>query len=166
MQIIQHCLRKNPDERYTSALEIKRDLEYCRAAAEGITRTHLRTLFRQARQPRIAIPSLLVLLIAVALVSWRIHHRFRVRWAREEALPQISQFVEEGNVAAAYTLATEAERFIPDDPMLVKAWPHISWSSSIITRPPGASVFRRDYNSLNSDRITAPAPSPNSRDSS
>ena len=40
----------------------------------------------------------------------------------------------------------QAERYIPHDPILVKMWPDISWSSAITTSPPGASVYRRNYN--------------------
>ena len=149
VRIVQHCLRKLPEERYATVPEIERDIKNCGVMSEAITKAYLRVMFRQVKRPRVASPVLLIMLISVALMAWRIHYSFRVRWAREQALPRISRLVDEENVGAAYALAVEAERFIPDDPMLAKLWPQISWSGSINTKPPGASVFRRDYTSPN-----------------
>ena len=61
-------------------------------------------------------------------------------------MPQIAQLIEQEKLGEAYALAVQAERYIPDDPMLAKFWPAISWSGSINTTPPGVSVFRRNYN--------------------
>ena len=78
--------------------------------SEAITKTYLRVMFKQVKHPRVASPVLLIMLISVALMAWRIHYSFRVRWAREQALPRISRLVDEENVGAAYALAVEAER--------------------------------------------------------
>jgi hypothetical protein len=50
----------------------------------------------------------------------------------------------------AYALAVKAEKYLPKDPILGKSWSAISWLPSIRTTPPGASVFRRDYNAPDS----------------
>src|SRR5438093_7584019 len=47
-----------------------------------------------------------------------------------------------GSNSQAYAMADEAEKYIPEEPMLSKFWPKISWLASITTTPPGASVFR------------------------
>jgi eukaryotic-like serine/threonine-protein kinase len=85
----------------------------------------------------------------MSFIGWGIHHSSKIRWARDQALPQIGKLIERGEPSKAYALAVQAERYIPADPTLARFWPDISWSDSIVTSPPGASVYRRDYNSPN-----------------
>ena len=146
-RIILRCLRKHPGERYASMPEIERELEDCRAlASEPVSGINLRVLFRQSKRPRVAIPLLLILLALGSLSAWWLQRSLKVRWARTRALPQIAQLIEHEKLGEAYALAIQAERYIPDDPMLGKFWPAISWSASIETTPPGVAVFRRNYN--------------------
>lgn len=148
-QIIRRCLRKHPDERYSRMQEIEQELGDCyELAAEPVSGINLRVLVLQCRRPRVAIPALIMLLALASLVVWSIHYRSRVRWARNQALPEIARLIEHERIADAYALALQAERYIPHDPTLAKIWPDISWSESIITEPPGVSVLRRNYNSV------------------
>jgi len=149
-RIIRRCLRKRPEERYASMIEVERDLKDCsELISEPASGVNPRVLFRQSRQPRVAIPALIILIALMSLIGWGIHHSSKVRWAREQALPQIGKLIERGEPREAYALAVQAERYLPADPTLARFWPDISWSDSIITSPPGASVYRRDYNSPN-----------------
>ena len=149
-RIIRCCLRKRPEDRYASMMEVEQELKNCAelvsAPAIGL---NPRVLFRQSRQPRVAIPALIILIAFMSFIGWGIHHYSKVRWAREQALPQIGKLIERGQPGEAYALAVQAERYIPTDPTLARFWPDISWSDSIITSPPGASVYRRNYNSPN-----------------
>ena len=145
-RIIRRCLRKNAGERYASVSEIERELEDCRALASGpASGIDLKILFRQSKKPSVAIPVLLALLVLGSGSAWWVHRIFRARWARDQLVPQIAQLIEKEEVGKAYALAIQAERYIPKDPLLAKFWPDISWSTSINTTPPGASVFRRNY---------------------
>jgi serine/threonine protein kinase/dienelactone hydrolase len=148
-RIIQRCLRKHPEERYASMSEIEQDLEDCALSSGGTSGINLRALFLRSKRPKVAI-SLLIMLTVGSISAWWLHRSSRARWARNQALPQIAQLVEQEKVGEAYALAVEAERYIPDDPILRKLWPEISWSDSIHTTPSGVSVFRRKYNSPNS----------------
>ncbi len=149
-RIIRCCLRKRPEQRYASMMEIEQELKDCSeqisAPASGV---NPRVLFRQSRQPRVAVPALIILIALMSLIGWGIHHSSKVRWAREQALPQIGKLIERGQPGEAYALAVQAERYIPADPTLARFWPDISLSDSIITSPPGASVYRRNYNTPN-----------------
>ncbi len=69
------------------------------------------------------------------------------RWARDIAIPEISQLYDQGNYGNAFKLATKAERAVPGDPALAKLWPLISWQMTLESTPPGADVYRREYNS-------------------
>ena len=150
-RIIWRCLRKHPEERYASMLEIERELEDCRAhASEPVSGINLRVLFRQSKRPRVAIPVLLILLALGSMSAWWLQRSSKARWARTQALPQIAQLIEHEKLGEAYALAVQVERYIPDDPMLGKLWTAISWSGSIHTTPPGVSVFRRNYNAPDS----------------
>ena len=149
-RIIRCCLRKRPEERYASMIEVEQELkDYSELISEPASGVNPRVLFRQSRRPRVAVPALIIFIALMSLIGWGIHHSSKVRWAREQALPQIGKLIERGETGEAYALAVQAERYIPADPTLARFWPDISWSDSIITSPPGASVYRRNYNSPN-----------------
>ena len=105
--------------------EVEQELKNCpeliSAPAIGL---NPRVLFRQSRQPRVAIPALIVLIAFMSFIGWGIHHSFKVRWAREQALPQIGKLIERGQLGEAYALAVQAERYIPADPTLARSWPN------------------------------------------
>ena len=147
-RIVGRCLRKRPEERYASMAEIEQELGDL--ASEPVSGINLRVLVRQCKRPAIAIPALMILLALASLVMWWLHYSSRVAWARNEALPEIAQLTEQERIGDAYALAVQAEQYLPHDPMLARFWPDISWSDSIITRPPGASVYRRNYNAPDS----------------
>jgi serine/threonine protein kinase len=149
-QIIRCCLRNRPEERYASMIEVEQKLKDCsELISEPASGVNPRVLFQQSRQPLVAIPALIILIALMSFMGWGIHQSSKVRWAREQALPQIGKLIERGEPGEAYALAVQAERYIPADPTLARFWPDISWSDSIITSPPGASVYRRNYNSPN-----------------
>ena len=145
-RIILRCLRKAPEQRYGSATEIRQELEDCRAlistSASGI---NFGVVFRRGKRPSVAIPGLVILLLVAGLSAWWVQRSFKARWARNEALPEIAQLIEMEKLSEAYAVAVQAEKYIPDEPLLGKFWPKISWTASIHTTPPGASVFRRNY---------------------
>ena len=145
-RIVKRCLRKQPEERYASIAEVERELEECRALTSGpMSGINLKVLLRQSARPQVAVSLLLILLAVVGLSTWWLRHISRVRWAREQALSQIAQLIDQEDFGKAYDLAVQAERYIPDDPALAKMWPQFSWTTSIITTPPGATVYRRGY---------------------
>jgi len=144
--VILRCLEREPAKRFSSTNEVIEVLTGAELATSPASGINLRVLVQQSKRPRVAIPILLTLLLLIGLSSFWIHRYSRARWARDEAVPKVAQLAEEEKFGEAYALAVQAERYIPNDPMLSKFWPKISWSSSIKTVPPGASVFRRDYN--------------------
>ena len=145
-RIVKRCLRKLPEERYASISEVERELEECRALTSGpISGINLKVLLRHSARPQVAVSLLLILLAVVGLSAWWLRHFSRVRWAREQALPQIAQLIDQEKFGEAYALAVLAERFIPHDPELTKFWPQVAWTTSIMTTPPGATVYRRGY---------------------
>jgi formylglycine-generating enzyme required for sulfatase activity/dienelactone hydrolase len=95
----------------------------------------------------IAAAGVLLALLAI----WFLRSNARVRWAKEQAIPEIQRLVSEGDYGAAFALATQAEIRIPEDPVLTRLWPEFSASISLETDPPGADVYLKPYESVNEE---------------
>lgn len=67
--------------------------------------------------------------------------------AKHKLMPAIQKLVDDNFLppTEAYDLALEAEKYIPKDSTLIKLWPTLSSSVSIITEPAGAEVYWKDY---------------------
>ena len=156
-RIVQRALEKKRESRYSSAEEVLKDLreyqESLRIAEAGPL--NLRWLVRRARNPRVAIPALILLLAVGLLTHWFLSRQAKIRWAKQEALPQIERLVEEGDfwrdTTAAYALAEKAEAYIPHDPTLAELFSKISFNISVKTQPPGAKVYMKEYKAPDSE---------------
>ncbi|MGD9344963.1 MAG: protein kinase [Candidatus Aminicenantes bacterium] len=150
-QIVNRALKKKPESRYSSAAEMLDDLRKYRDVlhAEELGAFNLQTIIRRIRKPRVAIPAICaVILIALAAV-WFFNRQAKIRWARQEILPEIERLLE-GNFRdfyEPYTLAEEAERYIPDDPELAEIFSKCSVNINIETEPPGADIYVKKYES-------------------
>ena len=152
-QIINRALKKKPESRYQSVPEMLKELKQfettLKAPEVGIT--DLKSLFRLIRKPRIAVPAILVIIAICLFAIWFFYRSAKVRWAKEQAIPEILQLSNDGDFAAAFQLAQQAERYIPEDSRLAEVWPGISRQTSIETAPPGADIFIKDYKAVDSD---------------
>ena len=74
-----------------------------------------------------------------------------IDWARQEAIPQLYEYINDSKVMDAFKLAKQIENLIPDDSMLVRAWPKIGRKVSIFTEPEGAQVYWKKYGSENNN---------------
>ncbi len=109
--------------------------------------------YRQSRRilpKRILIPAVLLVLVAVvAGVVLLFNRQADIKWAREEALPEIERMIDENdvwrNLAEPYLLAERAEAILGNDPRLAELFSKISLNIDVITDPPGAKVFIKDY---------------------
>jgi len=154
-QIVNRALRKKPESRYTSTVEMLKDLRKYQDAlrAEELGAFNLRTLLRRIRSPRIAIPAVSVVLIISLVVIWFINRQAKIRWAREEALPEIERLVGENwrDFIEPYRLAVEAEKYIPNDPKLAELLSKCSLNINIKTEPPGADIHMKEYDTPDSE---------------
>ena len=145
--IVARCLKKDPAARYPSGAELASELKAARELLfpeSGAALTPAR-IAHEVRRARVLIPILLIALLAAGGVFWLVKRSRDARWAREVAIPQITQLADRGSLTAAYALAVKAEKSIPDDPALAKLWPSISYQLSIETKPPGADVYCKSY---------------------
>ena len=151
-QIVRRALRKDVQSRYTSAAEMGRELRQYRdnlKAAELSVLTP-QAVLRAARKPRVAIPAAVFLVLLSAAGAWFFHRQSKVRWAREQALPEVERIVNTlqvgyTNLGKAYAVAQEAEKYIAGDPTLNRLLQICSVRISIKTEPPGAKVYMKEY---------------------
>ena len=146
-KIIRKCLKKEPKDRYQSFAEICKDLHVYKST-QTATAISPKILLRAIRKPRIAIPFVFVLITLSIGVFYFIRENIKEKWVRFEAIPKIKKLIEEDKFRAAYSLAVEAEKFIPNDPTLKQLWPIMSVNITIETTPHGANVYMKDYNDL------------------
>ncbi len=154
-RIVNCALQKNPDSRYPSAVDMLKDLlqyqDSLRAVEMGAF--DLRTFLRRIRQPRIAIPTVFLIIILILAGVWFFNHQAKIRWAKEEVLPEIERLVETSwrDFTDAYKLEVKAEKYIPDDPKLTELFARSSLHINIKTEPAGASIYMKEYSKPESE---------------
>lgn len=89
-----------------------------------------------------------IVVVIISLLGYLIIPRIvKKQNARNKLLPAIQRLVDDNFIppTLAYDLGLEAERYIPNDSTLIKLWPSIASTVSIVTNPEGAEVFWKDY---------------------
>jgi serine/threonine protein kinase/dienelactone hydrolase len=139
--LVMKALSKDKATRQPSAEEMRAELQATMETAPPLSRP-LVALGR----PRVLVP-LAVALVLAAVFGARLLSRAReARWAREQALPEISRLADAEKFVEAFALAERAEKAIPGDPMLARLWPTIARTPDVRSQPAGASVSYKDYN--------------------
>jgi serine/threonine protein kinase len=137
--LLRQCLRKDANRRLSNIADARATLE---EAQRGRNRWRFSAI---AREPRFAIPLAAILLLFGFLGVRLYQHSSRVRWVREQAIPEISRLLESGELKAAFRLMRRAEAVLPDDPMLKRIHHNSSFETPFSTNPPGAEVWATGY---------------------
>ncbi len=143
-RIILRALEKEREKRYQSARELGDDLKFLKqqlSSSASIAVPVTQVLFR----PKTAVVGGLALLGILLVGTWLYQRSAKTHWAAKEAIPEIMQLVERNNYMPAFALARQAERYIPNDPMLRKLWPEMSREVTIHTVPEGADLYMKEY---------------------
>ena len=99
-----------------------------------------------------ALPWLLAGLMAagiVALGAQKANSLRHVRWARNQALPQLARLLDQEKIDQAFRLVRETEQYIPNDPLLERLVQGFTVPVSLHTNSPGAEIYMRTYSALN-----------------
>jgi dienelactone hydrolase len=145
-RIVNRCLEKDSGKRWASAAELRDALRRC---LDDLQHTgSVKVIARRLARSRWAwaATALVVAALAAGAVAYA-RHRAGVRWAREEALPEVERLVEGGpaDYLAAYRLAVQAERHLHGDPALQKLLIQVSVRPTVTTEPSGATVWVKPY---------------------
>ena len=155
-QIINDALQKDRDSRYSSISDLNRDLnKYQSRFISSVDESEKqKRLLRRIKRPKLVITVIAVILLLSLIVLWFENRREKIRWAKEEAIPEITRLFhgwQGGDLSAAYNLACKAEKYIPNDSILIKLLSNVSWYTSIHTNPPNANVYRKLYTNYTDD---------------
>lgn len=143
-RIINKALEKNLDRRFASAANMRAALENLRQQRLLESSGSIR-LSHVVRKPAF-LSTALVLLAILAVTGGLIYrHYARLRWLREQAIPQITELAMQRKGIAAYRMIKEAEGYAAGDPALAKVKAATLWPNVILSTPDGADVFVRDY---------------------
>jgi hypothetical protein len=140
-RIIRRCLEKDAAKRYASTSELAillRELYESRRARA----TH--GLVASLKKPRVAAALVAIgVTLAAGGILWV--RGSEARWARSEAVAEITDLIERGNVYDAYRTGRRALRHGANDAELQRLLNRISLPVAITTQPAGAEVLVRGY---------------------
>ncbi len=146
--LLRQCLQKDVNRRLNRIADAHSIIEEVQRGRKG-----WRLLAIQVGRPRFAIPAAAILLV-LGFVGVRLYqHNARVRWAREQAIPEIRRLLEARELRAAFRLMRRAEAVLPNDPTLRQIQQQSSLPISFRTNPPGAEVWATGYDPADNDWI-------------
>jgi eukaryotic-like serine/threonine-protein kinase len=149
-RLILESLEKDPNKRYGSAKEMLADLNRMRQQ-RVVESSGAVPIARAVRKPSFILGTISVVAVLAIVAGLVYRHYARVRWVRDQALPQIQQLVKEQKNLAAYLLVREANRYAPNDPALKRVEAEVLGTRRIRTTPPGANAYFRDYGGIHED---------------
>lgn len=140
-RIVIRALEKDRSRRYQTASEMKNDLTA--ALEETRTAPWQKHELRKSRSRWMwSLAAVLLIAIAGGSFYWQLR---KVRWAQEKAVPAMAKLRDENKSLAAFLLAQQARKFLPDDKPLNQAISEMTQWVSIDSSPEGAKVEIQDY---------------------
>jgi eukaryotic-like serine/threonine-protein kinase len=142
-EIVNRTMVRDRDRRTITAADVRDLASACYAQ---LSSGALPPVARSRASRRVQLAAAAVALAVVASgIAWWAQRNAKVRWARQEALPEIIRLAGADKFDAAYTLAQQAQPYIPDDSLLAEQMRGIARRAVIDSDPAGADVFYRPY---------------------
>jgi serine/threonine protein kinase/formylglycine-generating enzyme required for sulfatase activity/dienelactone hydrolase len=148
-RVLSKALEKDPDKRFESADALEQAL--ARVEEELAPPPAARSIVRMLTRPRVLIPAVILLVGFGVLFGRWLYRQSRVSWAHQTAIPEIMGLLDQEDLIAAFSVAHEAERFIPSNPVLAELWDQMSNTIPVRTEPPGATVFYQEYSDVDGE---------------
>ena len=132
-EIVNRTMVRHRDRRTITAAEVRDLASACYAQ---LSSGALPPVARSRTSRRVQLAAAAVALAVVASgIAWWAQRNAKVRWARQEALPEIIRLADADKFDAAYTLAQQAKPYIPDDPLLAEQMRGIERRAVIDSEP-------------------------------
>jgi serine/threonine protein kinase/pimeloyl-ACP methyl ester carboxylesterase len=149
-EIIRRCLEKDPAQRYQSVNALCEDLHTSKEilTAPPSKPIDLKALLKLLKRPKAEVLIALLLLVTCLTAYGVIRHVKNARWAIS-AIPDIIRLIETDQYLLAFQLAKKVEKYIPNNSTLQELWPEMAKEFSIVTNPPGAEIYFRNYKDVN-----------------
>ena len=149
-ELILKCIAKDREDRYQTATELLGELDRIRHAVMADTSAFsMSALLKQLRRPIVMAPTAFAIVALVWLGVWFNERRSEVRWARDVAIPEVGRLIGENdvwrNLVPPYRLAERAEAVLGTTPELEELFRQCAREIDILTEPPGANVFYKEY---------------------
>jgi dienelactone hydrolase len=93
---------------------------------------------------RYIIPAVILILIIAASILV-LNHSSKVKWAKEEGLMEAKRLCVADFFLESFNLAKRLERYIPKDTVLKSILDQVSSYQTIITDPPEADIYFKEY---------------------
>ena len=150
--LVTRALEKDLTRRYQTAAEIVKDASTVLMQMSGASPAPR----ERRRAPSLAWWVTLAMVLVVGAIAglWLYRRATERRWAREEALPQIKQLVDERKPLAAFSILKKAQGYLPGDEQLQQFEIENSTTVTITSDPPGAQVELQDYLTPNGEWLT------------
>ncbi len=97
------------------------------------------------RKSRILIPGILLTIVISVVLVFSLIRYSGTKWAKEKTLTEIEQLTDKGEFSAAYDLVQKAEKYLAKEPKFRELSLLVTSHLTILTDPPGADVYIREY---------------------
>lgn len=142
-RVLDRALAKAPPQRYPSAQELLEDLE---EVQRNLNALHT-PLVSSLRRPAVAavLSTLVVVMLVGGGILWS--RARRDEWVRGTAIPEVRALLQKGpdKSFAAFRLLRHVDQLAPDDPQVRELVAEATASVQMVTDPPDADVFIRDF---------------------
>lgn len=106
---------------------------------------------RLLRRTEIMAPGTVLLLLLIVAGIRYVNRQAKIRWANDQAMPEIEQLTNELNFAEAFHLVQNAEKYISEDPKFEQLSSLVSTKFTVITDPQGAEIYLKEYADIEGD---------------
>jgi formylglycine-generating enzyme required for sulfatase activity/dienelactone hydrolase/predicted Ser/Thr protein kinase len=142
-EIVDRTMERKRTARTITAADVRDLAASCHARLSSGSAPAARS---SATSRRLWISAVVIIVVGLGgAIAWWAQRNAKVRWAREQALPEIIRLAGTDSYDEAFRLAEEARKYIPDDPLLAEQIRTVGRAATIDSEPTGAAVFYRPY---------------------